>query len=174
MNLDLLTLYAYSDRVHAKDRELWRGFLSFLLPVLLEIESAEIDRLVEAALSRSAEDVLAQLSEPSTPQSVLRVISAQLAQTLDLPAEMGIACFLEINVPTRAHLVKPSSLKIKDETVVARWLNRFTKAQHHEEFAEMVALWKEQLAEFYDGDELKEQDAEDMPESADELVARSA
>ena len=173
MNLDLLALYAYSDRVHTKDRELWRGFLAFLLPVLLEIESGVIEHWIDSAQSRSPEDVLAKFGDTASAENVLRMISAELAQVLDLPAELGVAAFLEVNVPTRAHLVKPSSLKIKDETMVARWLNKFTKAQHHEEFAEQAARWKELTAQFYDGEDVIERE-ESESDSEVQPVAQSA
>lgn len=140
---DLLSLYAYADKAHAKDRDLWRNFLVFLLPVLFEAESSEIGRCVDDAILRSPEECLKSFSsQPLARADIVRMASVGLADALGLPGEMGLAAFIECNPPTRAHAVRARGKLSSDEALVSRWLNRFSKVQEDHAFAGAAADWK--------------------------------
>lgn len=172
ISCDLLTVYAHADKAHARDRELWRDFMGFLVPLLFEVEAASVERAIEHAVCRSPEEVLAHLDEPQTHMEVLRAVSVDLAYALHLPPEFGVAAFAECNVPTRVHLLKIGQGKSTDQAIINKWLKRFSKIQQDNEFAERMSEWKRlwdalsEDSEFDDEDSLESEYEQD--EDADE------
>lgn len=157
MPFDLLLLYAFADKSHARDRELWREFVSFLLETLLEIDASEAEKLVDGAVAKSPEELTENLPAglPTLPQLV-RHISGALCQSLHLPVEMGLASFVEFNPPTRVHSVGRSKRPASDEAVLSTWLSSFQKARKEQEFLEMTSSWKRLFEQCVTHEELAE------------------
>lgn len=161
MHVDSLTLYAYADKSQSRERELWKRFLKLLLPVLLEADADEVAEAFDDALVDSVEAIVEPLSGKvqtlQTAGELVRVISGTLALTLGLPAEFGLAAFLESNPPTRIHAARAAALRITDEELITRWLGRFSRIQNDDDFLEMAADWKERLHGFLRGEERSEE-----------------
>lgn len=143
MRVDLLTLYAFSDKVHAKQRELWRGFLALVLPLLLEYDASEFERLLESAQCRSIEELRASLDTPQNPSQLIWFISGSFAEVLGFEPELGLAAFLDVELPTRMHAAGRRSSAAKDETMISHWLKAFRVMQQRPEFLEMTSEWKQ-------------------------------
>lgn len=142
MRVDLLTLYAFSDKTHAKQRELWRGFLALVMPILLECEASEFERILESAQCRSVESMLEQVDAPETPAQLVWSISGTFAELLCFEAEFGLAAFLDVNLPTRVHSVGGGVASTRDDAVVTHWLKSFRDIQQRPEFLEITSEWK--------------------------------
>jgi hypothetical protein len=151
MNVDSLTLYAYADKSQLHERELWRGFLLMLLPVLLEVDGSELAEAFDEATIDDAERLMETAGTLTNVGSLVRVISGTLALALGLPAEFGLAAFLESNPPTRIHAPRLKQLKLTDDELMSRWLLRFTRIRADDDFLEMAADWKDRLEGFFKG-----------------------
>jgi hypothetical protein len=142
MRVDLLTLYAFSDKAHAKQRELWRGFLALVLPVLIELDPSEFERLLENAQCRSMEQMLKAVDEPEDLSQLVWSISGQFSEILGFEAELGLAAFLDVSLPTRVHSIGLSQASSKDNALVTGWLKAFREIQQRPEFLEITQEWK--------------------------------
>ncbi len=142
MRVDMLTLYAFSDKAHAKQRELWRGFLSLVLPVLVELDPSEFERLLENSQCRSVEQMLKAVDEPEDLSQLIWSISGQFAEILGFDAELGLAAFLDVSLPTRVHSIGFTQSANKENAVVTGWLRAFREVQQRPEFLEITQEWK--------------------------------
>lgn len=142
--LDLMTLYAYADRSHAGERESWREFLSYLVPVLFQMDGAEIAQLLDEAMTDST-DELSSNFESSSPKDIMREISGEIAEALNLQREFGLAAFLEgEHHPSRVYpLKKKKSKKENEET--SRWMMDFSRIQTDPDFEGRLAELKNRL-----------------------------
>lgn len=153
MRVDLLTLYAFSDKAHAKQRELWRGFLTLIMPVLLECEASEFERMLESAQCRSVEQMIQSIDEPKTVGELIWAVSAQFADVLGFEPELGLSAFLDVSLPTRVHAVGFSHSQNKDNSVVGLWLKAFRDIQQRPEFVEIINEWKRAFEVFFEDEE---------------------
>jgi hypothetical protein len=160
MKVDSLTLYAYADKSQLRERELWKRFLRLLLPVLLEVDSDEIAEIFDDATLDSAELVVESAMNLNGAPQLVRVISGTLALALGLPAEFGLAAFLESNLPTRIHAPRTKLLRLTDQELISRWLGRFTRIQSDDDFLRVASDWKERLHALQRGDSKSEEPAE--------------
>jgi hypothetical protein len=143
MRVDLLTLYAYSDKTHTQQRELWRGFLALVFPILLEFDASEFERLIEHAQCRSVDSLLRATESPESLTEFLWTASGQFAESLGFEPELGLSAFLEVELPTRIHSIQPlHGLGGKSDSVIAQWLQAFRSVQQRPEFLEIAAEWK--------------------------------
>ena len=157
MNVDSLTLYAYADKSQARERELWKRFLQLLLPVLLEVDANEMAEIFDEAGVDSAEDIIETATSLSDAPRLVRVVSGALALALGLPAEFGLAAFLDSNPPTRIHAPRAKLLRLTDEELMTRWLARFTRIQDDDEFLQMAADWKVRIQAFARGENAQDE-----------------
>ena len=153
MRVDLLTLYAFSDKAHAKQRELWRGFLTLIMPVLLECEASEFERMLESAQCRSVEQMIQSIDEPKNVGELIWAVSAQFADVLGFEPELGLSAFLDVSLPTRVHAVGFSHAQNKDNSVVGLWLKAFRDIQQRPEFLEIINEWKRAFEVFLEDEE---------------------
>lgn len=175
MRVDLLTLYALSDKAHAKQRELWRGFLALVMPILLEYEASEFERMLESAQCRSVETMLSAVDAPADVGQLVWSVSGTFAELLGFEAELGLAAFLDVNLPTRIHAVGGGLSAGKDEAIISHWLKAFREIQQRPEFLEITAEWKrafDALLE-HDTEEDESEDSEESDESSDETAGSS-
>jgi hypothetical protein len=168
MRVDMLTLYAFTDKVHAQQRELWRGFLALVMPVLLEFDSSEFERLLESAHCRSIETMLKAVDEPHSVEQLIWSLSATFSELLGLEPELGLSAFLDVNLPTRAHSIRLGVSTSKDHAIVGRWLRSFRQIQQRPEFLEMTSEWKRAFDAFFEDGEIEDNAPEE--ESGDGLV----
>lgn len=144
MRVDLLTLYAYSDKTHAHQRELWRGFLALIFPVLLEFDASEFERLIETAHCRSVDRMINATESPENISEFLWTASGQFAESLGFEAELGLSAFLDVELPTRIHAIqKTGGVQDKDDALIGEWLQAFRKVQQSPEFLEITTEWKQ-------------------------------
>jgi hypothetical protein len=168
MRVDMLTLYAFSDKTHAKQRELWRGFLALVMPVLLECEAAEFERLVETAHCRSIEELLQALELPKSPSELVWVISGQFSDALGFEPEFGLSAFLDVSLPTRVHTVPRGQTANRENVVVGLWLKAFRDIQQRPDFLEITQEWRRAFEGFL------EEDEESSAQNVAPLVAASS
>lgn len=152
MIVDSLSLYAYADKSQQREREVWRRFLLLLLPVLLEADADELTDIFDDALVDDPDVLVSSSNLLRSAPSLVHIMSATLALALGLPAEFGLAAFLESNPPTRVHAQPTRALRLTDEDLMSLWLTRFTRIQADDEFLGMAADWKERLHAFLKGD----------------------
>lgn len=153
MRVDLLTLYAFSDKAHAKQRELWRGFLALIMPVLLECEASEFERLLEESHCRSVEQMISSLDAPKTSGELVWAVSAQFSEVLGFEAELGLSAFLDVALPTKVHSVGHTLSQTKENAVVAQWLKSFREIQQRPEFLEITNEWKRAFEVFLEDED---------------------
>lgn len=168
MRVDLLTLYAFSDKTHAKQRELWKGFLLLVMPVLLECEGLEIERVLESAQCRSVETMISVLDAPTSVEQLMWSISGTFAELLGLEPELGLSAFLDVTLPTRVHSTGGGLRGTRDAVLVSQWLKAFRDVQQRPEFLEITTEWKRAF------DVLMEEDGEDGEESGEEISTDSS
>jgi hypothetical protein len=170
MPVDELALYAYSDSSQQWEREIWRKFLALLLPVLLEADSEEVAELFEGASAYDLEKLVAEFCDPGHSPSLVHRMSAEIAQSLGLPAEFGLAAFVEAHLPTRIHALRKNAVRITEQSLMSRWLGRFTQLQTDDEFLEKAAHWKQELQEALHG----ERPVLDSEENEDRMALEKA
>jgi hypothetical protein len=154
LELDMTGVYAYADTSHARDRELWRGFLSYVLPSIIPCDP----EILEKNLAQAVVYSFAELSigvhktknkEKSGTQGqgdVLRRISAMLAKEIGISAEFALASFYEGKVPTKLYRLKQRPLKKsskvhKEDAMIARWLSSFSRVQADKKFIKLTQKW---------------------------------
>ena len=147
-SLDLVSLYAYADKAHVFDREAWRGFLGFVLPLLLGADAGEIEELLESAVTKTPDILLKEVDEPHDAASFVRVISVNLAEVLGIPLELGLAAFLDCNLPTRTIHFATGKQNATEQTLVAEWLGRFSKLNDEKRLSQLVQEWRQVLVEY--------------------------
>lgn len=148
--LDLITLYAYCDKNHAESREVWRNFLSYLLPVIFQMDGDELGQLLDEAMTQDVEKVLKGAKR--SPADILREISGELAHALELDREFGLAAFVDGEFPTRVYPVKRK--KIRDGNVEAsKWIIQFSRIQKDPELEARLAEWKTKLDDLLEIDD---------------------
>ena len=145
MKLDALAVYAYCDKSHAEEREIWKTFLLLLLPLLLEIPKDTAKEYFERALLADVDEALAAAKKTNSVAQVVRLISAQFANALNLSAEFGLAAFLEFFPPTKVVSLKLAKVPPGEREMISEWLQRFTGVQDDENFLHLVSEWKRQL-----------------------------
>jgi len=166
VRVDLLTLYAFSDKTHAKQRELWRGFLALVMPILLECEAADFERILESAQCRSIESMLEHVEAPETPAHLVWSISGTFAELLGFESEFGLAAFLDVNLPTRVHSVGSGLSSTRDDVVVTHWLKSFRDIQQRPEFLEITNEWKRAFDALMEDEDSDDQDTEETDQAS--------
>lgn len=152
LDLDLTGVSAYSDSSHARDRELWRGFLSYALPVVMSFESENLEKYLADAVVYSFEELTARGSNNATRPEIIRCISTLLAKEIGVPPEFALASFYEGEVPTKLYKIKytpvKKSAKIHNEDkMIGAWLADLAKVQEDKKFIKTVEKWRNWLSE---------------------------
>ncbi|MBM3381489.1 MAG: hypothetical protein FJY29_03515 [Betaproteobacteria bacterium] len=175
MRVDMLTLYAFSDKAHAKQRELWRGFLALVVPVVVELDPSEFERLLESSQCRSVEQMLKAVDEPEDLSQLIWSVSGQFSEILGFEPELGLAAFLDVSLPTRVHSIGLAQSDSKDNAVITGWLKSFREVQQRPEFLEITQEWKRAFDILLEDDELEvlgdEEDAESSESNPTEAYA---
>lgn len=145
--LDMVGVYAYADHAHARDRELWRGFLSCALPLIIAKSNDDTDKIISAAMvSELTELTLKGGSEADVGERV-RYISAMLAKEIGVSSEFALASFFDGEAPTKLHKVnlrrRGKRVQEHDEnTMIALWLEHLGRMQNDKKFARTIENWK--------------------------------
>lgn len=151
IELDHISLYAFADQSHARDRELWRGFLCYALPTLFGKTMDDMEELISRAVVSQLEE-LTNKKKSSKEDFYLRVVSTQLAKELGIAPEFGMSAFFDGDTPTKTHVVKLVSGPIKsrkskkkpqnnEDAMIGTWLSHLTKIQNEDYFLRKVAEW---------------------------------
>jgi hypothetical protein len=141
--IDMLTLYAYSDDAEQEGRASWRGFLSFVVSNLLELDSETTDELIAASILTSPENVDAPHVSPTV--RLLHSISAELAAALGMPLEFGFAALLDFRPPTRVTPLGKKQEQLHENDLIALWLQTFEQRQGDTVFQQLLENWKVRL-----------------------------
>ncbi len=152
LDLDLTSISAYSDASHARDRELWRGFLSYALPVVMAYEAENLEQQLADAVVYSFDELTAKANDSASSGEVIRCISTLLAKEIGVPPEFALASFYEGAVPTKLYKVKYKSLKKsakvhQEDKMIGNWLADLAKVQEDKKFIKTVENWKKWLLE---------------------------
>lgn len=164
LDVDIVSLFAYADKGFERDRELWRGFLALVLPLLLEVDNKVLERTIDQAMVNTPEQCTLPISDETLPEAVVRWISAALAREIGAPPELGLAAFLDANLPTRTMMLNQSRVIHGESKLVRGWLGEFTRRREQDEFQERVVLWRQLLENAM----IRE---EELEESSDHSVA---
>ncbi len=152
--IDMTSLYAYADPSHARDRELWRGFLGSVLPVLMPQHAENIDDFILSSLVERVEDLVLKGDFSKAKLPVMRKISAHIAESIGVSAEFALAAFYDseedVNLPTKLYKFHnfPVKKHIKDtqeENMIGVWLERFHQVSNEKSFLTDVDTWKDLL-----------------------------
>lgn len=171
MEINRLSVLAYSDRSEQPARIAWRGFLSFFLANLLQLDSEETDLVVGACVAREVEDL--ESADASSVQHAVRTTSVGLALVMGLPAEFGAASMMECNPPTRVHAPLGQKLKppTQDQLLMA-WVGQLDLLQDDQEFLVVATEWRDLIEAALIREETKNigdiEDIEDTEESKDD------
>jgi hypothetical protein len=141
--IDMLTLYAYSDVAEATGRATWRGFLSFVISNVLGVESETSDELVSASMLKSPEELIAQ--HTSATVQAMHMVSAELASSLQMPLEYGLAALLDFSPPTKVTPIGRSKEQLTENELIALWLNAYQNRLQDAAFQSLVESWREML-----------------------------
>ncbi len=152
LDLDLTGVSAYSDSSHARDRELWRGFLSYALPVVMSFDTENLEKYLADAVVYSFDELTAIDSKNATRPEILRCISTLLAKEIGVPPEFALASFYEGEVPTKLYKIKykpvKKSAKVHNEDrMIGAWLSDLAKVQEDKKFIKTVEKWRTWLSE---------------------------
>jgi hypothetical protein len=172
--LDPLSLFAFTDKSHLKERENWLRFLEMLLPVVMQHDAALISDCLEEAEVDSLDEILAHQERNNEPASFLRSVSAQLSHFLGLSTEFGLACFLKCSPHTRVHAQSSKELRRTEEQRLAVWFRKFAKLQEDGDFAELVSQWKEKFDLLLDSENELESFVSENKETKSPLDGESA
>ena len=150
LDLDLTGVSAYSDSSHARDRELWRGFLSYALPVVMAHDVENLEKYLAEAVVYSFDELTAKGSENASQAEVIRCISTLLAKEIGVPPEFALASFYEGEVPTKLYKIKYKPLKKsvkvhQEDKMIGGWLADLAKVQEDKKFIKTVETWKKWL-----------------------------
>jgi len=143
---DIVTLYAYADRSHAHDRELWQSFLLFLMPMLLELRPQEAEYLLESAIVNSPEEALATPDRPRNGREGVRLLSARLAQEIGAPVELAVAALIDFNPPTRTFGVPGTLNRKKNDGALNKWIQRFSRLPAQSSLGQVVEAVRASIA----------------------------
>ncbi|MES2614986.1 MAG: hypothetical protein V4591_06195 [Bdellovibrionota bacterium] len=150
LELDMLGVYAYADASHARERELWRGFLSYALPAVMAYSAEAIDRCLSESIVYKVAELTAQGGSDVDTRDSMRCISALLAKEIGVSPEFALASFFEGEVPTKLYKIK-SQVKIKgkkakesksEDAIIASWLAHLSRLQSDNKFLNQVERWK--------------------------------
>lgn len=170
-NLDVTGVYAYADSSYERDRELWRGFLSCVLPIILPHSSDTIDQIIIESLAESVEDLSSRgltagttgtkkLDPVVKPRDdtgqghAIRGISVHIAKAIGVPPEFALASFYNSEysgeMSTKLHKIHHKSFKkqiliLKEENMINDWLANFDKIRTDKQFLDIVEAWKGRL-----------------------------
>jgi hypothetical protein len=147
LDIDTLGLYAYADAANARERELWRGFLSYALPVVMSMSPKAIDQCLSEAVVYHMEELTARGDASAPPTESIRCISIILAKEIGVSPEFALAAFFEGELPTKLFRMKvqskKKSAKLKaEDNVIANWLLQVSKLQTDNKFLNQVEKWK--------------------------------
>lgn len=149
ITFDSLSVCAYADAAHTREKELWRGFLSYSLPSLLALESSLIDEILSKSIVYNLDDLKVSAGQRPEETESFRAISGLLAQHIGLSIEFGIAAFLDGHMPTKLHKLntKNSSRKKikKEDNLIARWLLNLSKVSQDRRFLNACEQWRSWL-----------------------------
>lgn len=160
-NLDIMTIYAYADKSYADLRDDWKDFLAYLLPTLYGIDAHELEDAMDEATVDSAEELCEPFPQSPTIGQIIREVSADVAELLQLGRELGLAAFHSGNIPAKVYAIN-SNATFKGD-VQARWLMKFANAQRDPDFESVYNIWKELLDAAFAPEEL---DVTDHKQSA--------
>ncbi len=141
--IDMLTLYAYSDEGEAEGRASWRGFLSFVVSHILELDTETTDELIAASILSSPEEIDAPHTSPTV--RAIHVMSAELSASLGMPQEFGFAALLDFHPPTRLTSMGKKQERMGENELVALWLKTFQERQTDSNFQQLSSSWKDML-----------------------------
>lgn len=155
IKIDLTSVYAYADPAHARDRELWRGFLGSVLPLLLPQHAESIDDFIMDSLTESIEDLVIEEHFDDNGLHAMRLISAHIAESIGVSLEFALASFYDseydINLPTKLYKfhyipVKKHIKETQEENMINTWLMRFHKVCNEKSFLGYIEMWKDWLS----------------------------
>jgi hypothetical protein len=141
--IDMLALYAYSDSSESKGRATWRGFLSFIISNVLSVESDTADEFISASIL-SAPEQLVDAQTSSTVQAI-HMVSADLAASLGMMQEFGLAALLEFTPPTKATSMGRAKEHFTEDELIALWLKAYENRVADPAFQALMESWKEML-----------------------------
>lgn len=152
LDIDLTGVSAYSDSSHARDRELWRGFLSYALPVVMSFDSENLEKYLADAVVYSFEELTVKGDSNATQPEILRCISTLLAKEIGVPPEFALASFYEGEVPTKLYKIKykptrKSAKAHQEDRMIGGWLADLAKVQEDKKFIKTVEKWRTWLSE---------------------------
>lgn len=147
MDMDKLALYAYADSSHERERELWRGFLSYSIPVMMSFNVEEFDKLLFGAVVDSLDDLSLHCGDDVGVLDSMRCISVLLAKEIGVPPEFALAAFFDGELPTRTYQtntkgVKKSLKAHEEDAIIGQWLASLSQIQDDEKFQKTVEKWK--------------------------------
>lgn len=150
IDLDMVSVYAYADAAHARERELWRGFLSYAIPVIMSFNVEEFDKFLFEAVVDSLEDLKPQNGGRMDLLQSIRCISVLLAREINVSPEFAFAAFYDGNTVTRTYQVKGKSGKKtlkphEEDALIGQWLSNLAGMQDDERFKGTVEKWKNWL-----------------------------
>ncbi|BBH53407.1 hypothetical protein [Fluviispira sanaruensis] len=160
-DLDMLSISAYADSSHARDRELWRGFLSYALPVVMAYDPSKIDKNLAEAVVYSLHELTVKTGKSSSKAELLRSISILLAKEIGVSQEFALASFFEGEMPaTRLYKInyrpmKKSAKVHQEDALIGGWLADLAKVQSDKKFLKTVEKWRKWM-ETENDDEHKE------------------
>ena len=153
-NVDLTGVYAYADSSHARDRELWRGFLGCILPVILPNHTDIIDEMISNSLVDSIEDLVIKRDFLTQERHAIHIISTHIAKAIGVPPEFALASFYNCEyggkMPTKLYKfhykpVKKKTLLLQEDNLIGKWLVNFEKMRTDKQFLDFIEIWKGQL-----------------------------
>lgn len=147
LDLDMLGVYAYTDSSHARERELWRGFLSYALPVVMSTNSSFIDSCLTESIVYHLDELTARGGHDVDYHESMRCISVMLAKEIGESPEFGLASFFEGELPTKLYQIEKKPKKKgkkgkQEDQVIAHWLSHLARIQKDNKFLTQVEKWK--------------------------------
>ncbi|APJ03981.1 hypothetical protein [Silvanigrella aquatica] len=152
LDLDLTGVSAYADSSYVRDRELWRGFLSYALPVVMAFDAENLEQDIADSVVYSFEELTAKGGKRISQYENLRCISTMLAREIGVPPEFALASFFEGEVPTKLYKIKYKPVKraVKsshEDKMIGGWLADLAKVQDDKKFIKAVEKWKSWLSD---------------------------
>ena len=150
LEIDLLGIYAYADSSLARERDLWRGFLSYSLPIILAFPGHYVDKIISESIVYHLDELVAKGGVDAGIHNSVRCVSTILAKEIGVSTEFALAAFFEGELPTKMIKIKSTpkkkGAKAKEEdTTIAAWLSQLGKIQGDNKFINKVEQWKDWL-----------------------------
>jgi hypothetical protein len=150
LELDVLGVYAYADSAHARERELWRGFLSYALPIVMASNPESMSRCLAESIVYHFDDLTASEGTTMDAHEAVRCISTQLAKEIGVPPELALASFFEGQLPSKLYKTKLLSSKKRtreknENSVISSWFSHLVRLQSDNRFLNKVENWKSWL-----------------------------